>query len=400
MADVLGDTPVVCLLGPRQCGKTTLVLNAAPNRAYISLDEQNYFNTARMDPEGFLASLPSVVTIDEIQRVPELLPVIKRSVDLDRRPGRFLLTGSASLLLLPTVTESLAGRMEIIRLQPLTESEKERAPGAFLREMIQGTLPTGLGEPEDNKSVTLAARVVAGGYPEPITRRAPRARQWHRQYVQSIIERDIRDVGKVREVEQVGRLLDFLCLQTSSLLNVSGLAQTLGLHRVTVENCLLLLERLFLVRRLPAWHSHESTRLVKAPKLHIVDSGLAATLAGLEEIDWLERRDAMGHLLESFVVQQVMAQAGWTDPDLRFWHYRDKDQVEVDLVITKGLSVWGIEVKASATVKPDDAKGLSRLAAQAGKHFEGGILLYAGKDTLPLGPNGFLAVPLAKLWQL
>jgi len=400
LSEALSDTPVVCLLGPRQSGKTTLVQTLAPERGYVSLDEESYFRAAASDPVGFVAGLPSVVTLDEVQRVPELLPAIKRAVDRDRRPGRFLLTGSANLLLLPRIAESLAGRMESIYLQPLTEAEKERGSGTFLRDLLAGNLKAEITGDQERAVLDLPARLVAGGYPEPLTRSPVRARQWHRQYLRSIIDRDVKDVARIKDGNRLAGLLELLALQTGGLLNTSGLAQDLGLYRETVEHYLTVLERIFLVRRLPAWHRSAARRLIKAPKVHVVDSGLAATLAGVDEDDWIAKRDLMGHLLESFIVQQIMTQASWTDPDLRFWHYRDKDRVEVDLVITRGRKTWGIEVKAAASLKEYDAKGLSRLAAKAGKDFASGIFLYSGADVLPMLNGSFLAVPIRKLWEM
>ena len=396
----LSDTPVVCLLGPRQSGKTTLVRQFSDTRTFISLDEENYFRTAASDPAGFINTLPEFVTIDEIQRVPELLPAIKYNIDQNRKPGRFLLTGSANLLFLPTVSESLAGRMETVYLYPLSESEKERSPGAFLKHFINGAFQPEIKGVSMTNASELPKRLIQGGYPEPITRTPQRARQWHRQYLKSILERDVRDIARVRDTHQIKRLLECLALRPATLLNMSALAQELGLHRSTIEEYLLILERLFLIRRLPAWHRNAAKRLVKTPKIHLVDSGLAATLAGIGATDWNEKRDTMGHLLESFTVQQIIAQSAWTDPDLRFWHYRDKDQVEVDLVITKGRKTWGIEIKASASVKPNDAKGLNRLAVQCGSDFQSGIVLYNGADTLPIGNTSHLAVPFQKLWEL
>ncbi len=397
----LADTPVVCLLGPRQCGKTTLAKTVESDRAYVTLDEESYLNTATQDPDGFVDRLPKRVILDEVQRAPGLLTAIKRSVDRDRRPGRFLLTGSADLLLLPGVSESLAGRMEIIPLQPLTESEKERNDGHFLRAFLAGEFRESmmLGE-GDEVSLDLPIRIVGGGFPEPLTRTPVRARQWHRQYLKSIIERDVQDIAKVRDANELGRLLELLALRSASLLNTNGLSRDLGLHRGTVDQYLSILERLFLVRLLPGWHRNTSKRLIKAPKIHLIDSGLAATLADLSAPDWLSRRDRMGHLLESFVVQQIHAQAAWTDPDLRFWHYRDKDQVEVDLVMTRGEKVWGVEVKASRSVDRNDGKGLDRLAAQCGADFQGGCVLYDGRDVLPIPGSPHLAVPLRMLWDL
>jgi len=400
MKEALADTPVVCLLGPRQSGKTTLAQRLAPERAFVSLDEGNYFRVAVEDPAGFIDSLPDVVTLDEVQRAPDLLPAIKRAVDIDRRPGRFLLTGSANLLLLPHVTESLAGRMEIVQLQPLTEVEKEKNPGKFLRFLLDGMIRPEILARKEMSGSGLPERLVAGGYPEPLTRALHRSRQWHRQYLRSVIDRDVKDVARVKDGNELARLIELLAIRTSALMNASNLAKELGLYRDTVDHYVSILERLFLIRRLPAWHRNAAKRLIKAPKIHMVDSGLAATLAGLTAKDWIEKRSRMGHLLESFVVQQIIAQAAWTDPDLRFWHYRDKDQVEVDLVITRGAMTWGIEVKAAATLGHKDGRGLARLADQCGKDFQGGIILYAGRDTLPIGNTLFLAVPFNKLWEL
>ena len=397
--EALADMPVVCLLGPRQCGKTTLVRQLAPDRAYISLDEHNYHQTALADPAGFVASLPDAVTLDEVQRAPALLPAIKNVVDQDRRPGRFVLTGSANLLMVPTVTESLAGRMEIAQLHPLTESEKARAPGRFLSDLLNGAIEPGIRQEATPEAQSPQDRLVAGGYPEPLTRTPVRSRQWHRQYLRSIIDRDVRDVARVRDAHELSRLLELLALRSAGLLNTSNLADTLGLDRSTVNHYVAVLERLFLVRRLPAWHRNPAKRLIKSPKVHLLDSGLATTLADLTAYDWLGRRDRMGHLLESFVVQQLIAQATWTEPDLRFWHYRDKDRVEVDIVMTRGQKTWGIEVKAARTLAPGDGKGLVRLADRCGADFQSGVLLYAGRDCLPLADKRMLAVPLCELWE-
>lgn len=396
--EALADTPVVCLVGPRQSGKTTLVQRIAPEHAYVSLDEFNFHQAASLDPTGFVNSLPAAAAIDEVQRAPALLPAIKVAVDRNRQPGRFLLTGSANLLFLPTVSESLAGRMETVQLYPFTEAEKERRPGGFLRALIDGGLQPHISGASGVKEPALADRLVAGGYPEPVARAPRRARQWHRQYLRSIIDRDVRDVARVRDANELARLLELLALRSAELLNVSALGDALGLRRETVDRYITVLERLFLVRRLRAWHRNPSRRLIRSPKVHLVDSGLAATLAGLTAADWLAQRARMGHLLESFVVQQLIAQAAWTDTDLRFWHYRDKDQFEVDLVITRGARTWGVEVKASATVTAGDGRGLRRLAERCGDDFQCGIVLYDGPDLLPLRGGRLLAVPISRLW--
>lgn len=397
----LADTPVVCLLGPRQSGKTTLARAVAPRYGYVSFDDSDALAMAQSDPNSFMASLPDSVILDEIQHAPELLRAIKLSVDRDRRPGRFLITGSANLLLLPKLGDSLAGRMTILELHPLTVAEQARNPGGFLAAWLAGKIrPALASDPKPPNPMSHVTRVMAGGFPEPLTRTPARARAWHRDYARALVERDVRDIVRIREPRDLTRLLALLALRTGELLNIATLSNELDLRRETVENHLSICERLYLVRRLQPWHRHESKRLVKTPKLHFTDSGLAATLGNFVAEDWTSRRDRYGHLLESFVLEQLNAQAGWTDPDLQFWHYRDKDQVEVDLVITRGTRTWGVEVKASATPALTDTAGLRRLAAQCGDDFAGGVLFHAGAHTITLGDPRFLAVPLAKLWEM
>jgi uncharacterized protein len=265
----LKDTPVVCLLGPRQVGKTTLAQQIDKHRAYISFDDANLIATAKLDPQGFVQALPHKVTLDEVPRVPELLPAIKSDVDRDRRPGRFLLTGSANLLLLPKVNESLAGRVEEVYLHPLAETEKQRGRYGLLQALLAGSI-----KPEIAGDQTPVAGLVevlcSGGYPEPISRTQARARQWHRQYLQAIIQRGVKDIAVIRDEDELARLMDLLSLQTANLLNISNLANDLVMRRETADKYLTILERLFLVRRLPAWHRNRAKRLVKTPKIHVI----------------------------------------------------------------------------------------------------------------------------------
>jgi len=396
----LRDTPVVCLLGPRQSGKTTMARMLEPRYAYITFDDAATLAFAQDDPSGFVAALPPLAILDEIQRVPGLLRSLKLAVDHDRRPGRFVLTGSANLLLLPALGDSLAGRMEVVQLQPLSAAEQARAPGLFLAALLGGQLRPAIAPATVHAPLVLAQHIVAGGFPEAVARSAARARSWHREYLRALLERDVRDVARVRDTAAVGRLLELLALRTAQLLNVTSLGNDLDLRRETVEHYLAVCERLYLVRRLPSWHRNPASRLIKSPKIHVLDSGLAASLTGLTAADWKTQRSRFGHLLESFVVQQLVAQAGWTDPDLRFWHYRDKDQVEVDLVITRGHQTWGVEVKAAVTATPADGQGLRRLAEQCGADYQGGVVLYAGDSAFALGDGPNLAMPLARLWDM
>ena len=393
----LADTPVVCLLGPRQVGKTTLAQRIDPERAYLNLDDGTLLEAARQDPLGFVEGLPERVTLDEVQRAPELLLAIKSMVDRDRQPGRFLLTGSANLLLLPKAQDSLAGRMEVIYLHPLTEQEKRVSASTLLGALLEGQLTPRM--VADTTPLAPTAEVLCqGGYPEP-NRRAPhRARQWYRQYLQAIVQRDVRDIAAIQDENGMLRLMELLAYRTACLLNVSNLSKELGMERATVAKYLGILERLFLIQQLPAWHRNHAKRLIKSPKLHLVDTGLAAALGRLGPEKWLTEAERFGSLLESHVVEQLIAQASWVDQELHFSHYRDKDQVEVELVIERGQELWGVEVKRAASVQAKDAAGLARLADQAGKGFRGGMLLYTGRHCLKLQVPGCFAVPIGMLW--
>ena len=397
----LADTPVVCLLGPRQSGKTTLVRSLVPEYGYLTFDDEETLSVAQRDPTGFVATLPERVILDEIQRVPELTRAIKLAVDRDRRPGRFVLTGSANLLALPKLGDSVAGRMSIQNLQPLSESEKESRPGGFLTAWLAGNIqPALLAANRGPDPTAAAARVVAGGFPNAVRRTPASACAWHRDYLRTLLERDVQVVAQVRDLDAMAKLVELVALRTGELLNVSTFSNELNLRRETVEQYLGICERLFLIRRLQPWHRSEAKRLIKSPKLHFVDSGLAATLSDLSAEDWTANGSRFGHLLESWVLQQLIAQAGWTDPALKFWHYRDKDQVEVDVVMTRGRRTWGVEIKMSATPSLADISGLRRLAAQCGDDFAGGILFHAGPHITRLEDPRFLAVPLAKLWEM
>ena len=285
-------------------------------------------------------------------------------------------------------------------MHPFTEAEKQSSPGAFLETLLKGGL-----QPEIQSSSTtssdLATRIIQGGCPEVFTRTEKRSNQWQKQYLKSIIERDVQDISNITDATQLHKIIEILAQRTGELLNVSNLSKELQMSRQTVESYLSILEKLFLTRKLPAWHKNGVKRLIKTPKIHVRDTGLSTTLAKLSSDQWIYKKDAFGHHLESWAVQQLIAQADTLDDDIHFHHYRDKDMVEVDLVITHNHKVWGIEVKASATLSDKDGKGLRRLAANAGDSYAGGILLYDGESTLTLNEErNELAVPFSKIWEL
>lgn len=392
----LRDTPVVMVNGPRQCGKTTLVRDlVSGDREYLSLDDDIVLAAARRDPIGFVRGLDRA-TIDEVQRAPDLLRAIKRSVDDDRRPGRFLLTGSADILALPTVSESLAGRVEIATLLPLSRSETRGARPRFIEQAFAGRL---VRAPESLVGEDLVQAACAGGYPEMLRRREPaRRRAWARDYVRALLGRDVREIADVERLDQMPRLLQALAHHSGQLTNFTQIGGQLGLDDKTTRKYVGILEQLFLIHRLPAWSRNQLTRLVKASKLHFVDSGLLAMVSGLTVERVARDRKVVGPLLEAFVVGEIQKQQTWVDAQNTMSHYRDKDHDEIDVVLENDAGdLVGIEIKAAATVTTADFKGLHKLAAATGELFKLGVVLYDGNTTVPFG-NRMFAAPVSCIW--
>ncbi|GMQ83565.1 MAG: ATP-binding protein [Gammaproteobacteria bacterium] len=397
LEEALEDTPVVLIHGPRQCGKTTLaqIIGEQRGYTYFSFDDANLLAAAKADPVGFVDRLADKVILDEVQHVPELFISIKRSVDKDRKPGRFILTGSANVLLLPKLADSLAGRMEIMSLRPLARCEIESSGEGLLAQMLRNNLDFNnsgkLGE-------ALAAYVVVGGFPEPLQRKTQqRKQQWFHHYVDTLIQKDIQDLARINRMDTIPKILQLAAGQSAQLLNMSVIAAPFQISRQTISSYFSLLRNIFLVDVLPAWHTNRGKRLIKTPKVHITDTGLAATLLGLTAAQLDTDRAMLGHLLESFVYNELVRQASWAECDLKFYHFRDKDQYEVDIVIEQGGSIIAVEVKASATIRERDFAGLKRLQTLSGKAWKLGIVFYDGELALPFGQNMF-AVPISALW--
>jgi uncharacterized protein len=399
LVEALGDSPVVLVHGPRQCGKTTLARMTGDPRgyAYFSFDDPVALAAAQADPVGFVADLPARTILDEVQRVPGLFTALKTVVDRRRTPGRFLLTGSANALLVPKLADSLVGRMEILRLHPLAQCELAGQQPRFLERLFAGGFKA---KKYERLGAELAQRIAAGGYPEALVRATARRRDaWYRDYVETLIQRDVRDLSRIRLLDALPRLMALAAGQTARLINVTDLASPFALSRPTIRDYVTLLERVFLLEELPPWHSHRLSRLIKTHKLHVIDTGIACSLLGLDASALAEDRTVLGQMLETFVFQELRRQASWHPSEVRFHHFRDKDGAEVDVVLERGTHLAGIEVKASATVTGADFRGLRKLADAAGKRFAAGLVLYDGEASVGFG-DGLYAVPIRALWEM
>ena len=397
--EALADTPVVLLAGPRQSGKTTLVrqLATALGLHYLTLDDATTLLSARQDATGLIRGLDRVV-IDEVQRAPQLLLAIKKSVDEDRRPGRFLLTGSANLMTLPTVADSLAGRMETLSLLPLSQSEIHGTDAnwidaAFAGRLLKVNVPI--------LANALAGAVLQGGYPEAISRATPRRRTaWARQYIGALIARDVPDVAEIDKLDQLPLFLRCLAHVSGQMCNYTQLGGQVGLDSKTAARYVGVFEQMYMLQRVDVWARNQLNRAVKTPKLQFIDSGLLAVLIGLHATPVLQDRTQFGHVLETFVHSELLKHTTTSEGSYNLLYYRDFDKFEVDVVIENAAGrLVGVEVKAAASVTERDLRGLKKLASVAGPLFQMGVVLYDGTDTLPLG-DGLWAAPLSTLWGI
>lgn len=394
--EALADTPVVLIVGPRRAGKTTLVRKMGDaGRTYVTLDDRTVLDAARSDPAGFIRGLDRVI-IDEIQRAPELLLTIKKAVDEDYRPGRFLLTGSANVLTLPRVADSLAGRMETLRLLPLAQAEIAGRTPTFLERLFDGRLRS------DKHAILgddLIRRVLSGGFPEAIGRETGRRRQdWARSYLTSVLTRDLRDIADLEKLAELPKFVRLIAENSGRLVNHSQFGAGIDVSYKTARRYVALLEQVFLVATLQPWFTNALQRIVKTPKLHFLDSGLLATTRGLTFERVKANRGALGTLLESFVFSEVLKLMTASDLRLTPYHFREQETREVDIVLERDDGrIAGIEVNASATVRAGDFAGLRTLAEVSKSRFACGVVLYDGTDLVPFGEK-LAAAPLSSLW--
>lgn len=398
--EALADTPVVFLQGPRQAGKSSLALSLVGRGGldrFVTLDEVVPLAAARTDPEGFLAGLDGSAVLDEVQLAPGLFRAIKASVDRDRRPGRFLLTGSADALLFPGIADALTGRMEVLTLWPLSQAELEGRPAGFLPSIFAPGPP---GRAAAGRGRDLVERLLRGGFPEAVRRADPDRRgAWFRSYVSGLLLRDVTSLSGAEGLSEMPRLLSLLAARTPGLVNFAEISRSLAIPQTTLKRYIALLEAAMVVRFLPAWSGDRGRRLVKSPRLLLVDTGLACHLLGAGRERLLSDPHLFGALLQVFATMEVLKQASTAKAPVQLLHYRSSTGREVDLVLEDPAGrVAGIEIKAAASVGPADFAGLRALAADTGPRFHRGIVLHRGRETVSFGP-GLFALPLESLWS-
>jgi len=401
LLDALKDTPAILLHGARQVGKTTLareLLSAWQPTDYVTFDNAATLSIAQSDPIGFLAGLGDRVILDEIQRVPELFPAIKMSIDQHRVPGRFLLTGSANVLLVPRLSESLAGRMEILTLWPLSQGEIMGIREGFVDALFSDSLSFQWNTPLERSD--LIRRMLAGGYPEPSLRIEEKRRYtWFNSYITTILQRDVRDLANIEGLTVMPQLLSLLASRTASILNVEDISRSTGISRRTLNRYITLLQAIFLITTLPAWYVNIGKRLVKSPKMILNDTGLIGGLLNLNEERLTQNNELLGQILENFVVIELCKQIGWSQTQPKMYHFRIQEGAEADIVLeAPSGQVAGIEVKLSATINERAFKGLKSLAEAAGNRFVRGVVLYTGTEKIPHAHN-LHAIPIQALWQ-
>ncbi len=399
--DALSDTPVVFIRGARQTGKTTLakeLLASSYPASYYTLDSAAVLSAATADPSGFIRDLSKPVVLDEVQRVPDLVLAIKEDVDRHRKAGRYLLTGSANVLTVPRVADSLAGRMEVLTLWPLSQGEIAGKQENFIEAIFKK-------KPDQIKAskfsmVDLANRITTGGYPEPVQRNSQKRREaWFDSYLTTIIERDIRNFSSLHDLSAMTRLLRLLASRTAGLRSQSELSRALAIPNTSLIRYLSMLEAIFIIYTLPAWSSNLGSRLIKAPKLFFSDTGIVCHLLNLDASRFLSDHTLAGNIFENFVISEICKQASWCDFRVSLYHFRSHKGHEVDLVIEDGAGkLCGIEIKLTASPTAKHFSGLRELQKLAGKKFTCGILLYTGRDVIPFG-NNMYALPASAVWE-
>ncbi len=395
----LERSPVVLLTGARQTGKTTLIKHLLSDNgySYVTFDDIRYLSAAKEDPIGFLANLKKPVILDEVQKIPELFLSIKYIVDQNRVPGIFVLTGSANPLLIPQLGDSLAGRMEVINLFPFSQGELFNKKEKFI-DLVFSNKIFDL-KISDFSKEKLCEKLLKGGYPGVQDFDKHGLESWINSYLITILHRDVKDLAQIEGLTQLSNLLSLIATRVGGLLNMSELSRASGIANSTLQRYLTLLKTLFLINFQLSWSNNRGKRLVKSPKIYLVDSAVLLYLLRVDENKLFQDNQIFGKVFENFIVTELLKQASWSDFLVDVFHYRTQSGIEVDIVLEdRSGNLVGIEIKSNQTVISNDFKGLKYFAEVVKKDFVCGIVLYMGSDKIPFGENMW-ALPISSLWN-
>lgn len=400
VVEALTEARAVCLLGARQSGKSTLARAISEREhpaEYLTLDNDATRRSALEDPTGFIAGVSGPAVIDEVQRVPDLMLAIKERLDTNNERGQFLLAGSANILTMPSIADALPGRVDYVRMWPFSQGELNGRRETFIDRLLAGELPH-IDDAEVGRGA-YAAQIVAGGFPDARDRGARGRARFFTSYVSTILGRDLQDVASVRDTAGVERLLRIVATRSAGLVSSRSVAGELGVDHKTVAARTRLLEELFLVWRLQPWHVNLGSRQVKTPKIYMTDTGLLTHLMNIDAKGIVQSSTLAGPIVETFAAMELARQCDWAESPASLFHYRDKQQREVDVILELGSGeVAGVEVKTAASVAAKDFAGLRHLRDKLGNRFKAGVVLYTGKRTLSFGDR-LAAVPLCGLWS-
>jgi len=400
--EALADTSVILINGARQTGKSTLCKKIVEEGAFqgklVTMDDPATLLAAQKDPLGFLEDLGTHVIIDEVQRTPELFLPIKKLVDSDRKGRRIILTGSADVMMLPRVGDSLAGRIEIHNLWPLSQDEIAGTKSNFLQTLINTD------QKFSSSNITwqdIATKMRVGGYPESIARSSSsRRNKWFSDYITAILQKDIRELANIEGLSEIPNILKLIATRVGSTVNMSDIARLSGVKNTTLKRYVTLLEHIFLIVHVPAWTKNAEGEFVKSSKVYLNDTGLLNHLIGQEDGRFLEQRSNAGAYLENFIVMEIIKQLSWSDLYLKPYHFSMHKGSEVDLVLEdRAGGLFGIEIKSAATLQDSDFNGLRRLSELAGDKFKRGIVLYTGEQYLGGFGDNLQAVPISTVWS-
>lgn len=395
---LLLERRVLLLSGPRQCGKTTLARELESDETeYRTLDDGTLREAAENDPQGFIKRSTRTMIIDEVQRIPSLLPAIKKAVDEDTRFGQYLLTGSTNIQALPTVRESLAGRIAKIRLRPLARGEIESAASRFIDSAFEQSFSRSTTHYDRDAVLEIA---FTGGFPEPMLLKDRGRKRWHTDYINAILERDLKEIARIHRKNAMRELVHTLAAWSGKFMDLSAIGSGLTIQRPTLETYINALETLYLVERVYPWTKTDYARVGKQSRLFMADSGLMASLLNWKMDQVRLDSDRSGKLIETFAFNEIMAQVDTSDGRYELFHYRDREKREIDFLIEReDNALLGIEIKSGSAVAKKDFNHMRWFQKNLAKNQTFiGVILYTGEFPASFG-NKLWAVPFGFLWS-